>query len=279
MKNIAYYEGRTSLIDEMMIPANDRAFYFGDGIYEAATVYNHKIFALDDHLDRMFNSAAIVNIKLPYTREEYAAILKNLVKQVDHEIQFLYWQVSRASAPRGHAFPGDAKPTLYVYSKPLEKVEMKDDYHLISVPDTRYFHCNCKTLNLIVNVMAADQAKSCGCQEVVFIRDGLVTEGSHSNIHIIKEGKLITHPLDNLILPGTERKHILRYCDQLGIPYEERAFSLDELKAADEIVISSTSQPFMRAISVDGQPAGGKDPEICEKIRSCYWAEVADLYE
>lgn len=274
MKDLAYYNGKITRINDMMIPANDRGFYFGDGIYEAAMVYNHKIFALEDHLERMFNSAAMVRIELPYTKEEIGVLLSGLAEKVESDCQFLYWQVTRGTAPRNHLFPVGVSSNLYVYSKPWKGVEMSDQYRLLSVEDTRFLHCNIKTLNLLPNVMAQQKAKEAGCDEAVFVRDGFVTEGSHSNVSMIKDGVFITHPLDNLILPGTERKHMLRYCAALGIPVREQAFTLEELAQADEIIISSTSHPSMRAMELDGKPVGMKAPELVEKLRRMYLGEI-----
>lgn len=274
MKNLAYYNGKITAIEDMMIPANDRGFYFGDGIYEVAMVFNHKIFALEDHLERMFNSAAMVRIELPYTKAEVGALLTDLIQKVESPCQFLYWQVTRGTSPRNHLFPEGISSNLYVYSKPWKGVELSDEYRLISVTDTRFLHCNIKTLNLLPNILAAQKAKEAGCQEAVFVRDGYVTEGSHSNVSIIKDNVFITHPLDNLILPGTERKHMLRYCSELGISAEERAFTLEELADADEIIISSTSHPSMRAIELDGKAVGGRNPELVQKLREKYMEEI-----
>lgn len=275
MKDIAYYNGKITAINDMMIPANDRGFYFGDGIYEAAMVYNHKIFALEDHLDRMARSASMVRIELPHSREKIGEILTDLVNQVDSGCQFLYWQITRGTSPRNHLFPAQVPSNLYVYSKPWKGVEMSDEYRLKSVEDNRFHCCNIKTLNLLLNVLAAQTAKENGCQEAVFVRDGIVTEGSHSNISIVKDGVFITHPADNLGLPGIERKHLLAYCKELGIPSEERPFTLDEMKQADEILVTSTSHPSMRVMEVDGEPAGMKDPETIAKFRAKYMEDIA----
>ena len=122
-------------------------------------VFDHKIFALQDHLDRMFNSAAMLRIELPYTKEEVGALLTDLVQKLESSCQFLYWQVTRGTSPRNPLFPGEGvSSNLYVYSKPWNGVQMSDEYRLISIPDTRFYHCNIKTLNLIPNVMAAQQA-------------------------------------------------------------------------------------------------------------------------
>ena len=274
MKNLAYYNGKITSIEDMMIPANDRGFYFGDGIYEVAMVFNHKIFALNDHLDRMANSAALVRIELPASKEEIGHLLEELALRVESPCQFLYWQITRASSPRNHLFPEGAVSNLYVYSKPWKGVEMSDEYRLLSVEDTRFLHCNIKTLNLLPNVMAAQKAKEAGCSEAVFVRDGYVTEGSHSNISLIKDGVFVTHPLDNLILPGTERNHMIRYCEELKIPVEERAFTLKEMEEAEEIIVSSTSHPSMRAMELDGKAVGMKNAELVKKLRDKYMEEI-----
>lgn len=274
MKNLAYYNGKITSIEDMMIPANDRGFYFGDGIYEVAMVFHHKIFALEDHLDRMASSAALVKIELPAPKEEIGHLLEELAEKVESPCQFLYWQITRATSPRNHLFPEGAASNLYVYSKPWKGVEMSDEYRLLSIEDTRFLHCNIKTLNLLPNVMAAQKAGEAGCSEAVFVRDGYVTEGSHSNISLIKDGVFVTHPLDNLILPGTERKHMIRYCGELGILVEERAFTLEEMAEADEIIVSSTSHPSMRAMELDKKAVGMKNPELVKKLRDKYMEEI-----
>ncbi len=274
MKDLAYYNGKITSISDMMIPANDRGFYFGDGIYEVAMVFDHKIFALQDHLDRMASSAAMVKIDLPYTKEEVGELLTQLSQKVESSCQFLYWQVTRGTSPRNHLFPEGVDCNLYVYSKPWKGVEMSDAYKVMTVTDTRFLHCNIKTLNLLPNVMAAQAAKEAGCQEAVFVRDGFVTEGAHSNASIFKDGVFITHPLDNLILPGTERKHMIAYCHELGIPVEERAFTLEEMMDADEIIMSSTSHPSMRVMEIDKKPAGMKATGLVKKLRDKYMEDI-----
>lgn len=220
-------------------------------------------------------SAAMLRIELPYTKEEVGALLTDLVQKLESSCQFLYWQVTRGTSPRNHMFPGEGvSSNLYVYSKPWKGVQMSDEYRLISIPDTRFYHCNIKTLNLIPNVMAAQQASEAGCDETVFVRDGYVTECSHSNISMVKDGVFITHPLDDLILPGNERKHIIRWCGELGIPVEERAFTLEELYTADEILVTSTSHPSMRAMELNQKAVGMKNPELIQKLLDKYLNEI-----
>lgn len=271
MKDLAYYNGEIAPIDEMRVPINDRVCYFGDGVYEATMVSNHKIFALDDHLDRLFNSARLIDIQIPYTKEEMAELLKGLVQKVDSPDQMLYWQVTRGTAPRNHVYPkGDVKANVWVTIKPQKLKDLSKKLKLVDTEDTRFLHCNIKTLNLLVNCMAAQKAEAAGCDECVFHRGNVVTECAHSNISIIKDGVLKTHPTDNYILPGITRKHIIQICKEHQIPVEEAAFTMEELKWADEVLVSSATKLCMSADTLNGRKIGGKNPELVKLIQDSY---------
>ena len=243
MENIGYYNGKTGLIEEMTIPMNDRVTYFGDGVYDATYARNHKIFALSDHLDRFYNSCRLLKIPFDMPREELAKTLEDLVNQVDDGETFLYWQATRGTGMRNHAFPS-TKPNLLVTVTPCKFKNVYKKLRLITLEDTRFFHCNVKTLNLIPSVLAAEATKQAGCDESVFYRvrgeQKIVTECAHSNVSMLKDGKFVTAPLSNLILPGITRKHLIEICKELGIPVEEREYTLEELFDADEIIVSSS---------------------------------------
>ena len=271
MKDLAYYNGKISSIDEMMIPMNDRVCYFGDGVYEATMVNNHKIFALKEHLDRLYNSAALVGISIPCAKEEMAELLKDLVGKVDSPEQMLYWQVTRGTAPRNHIYPSkDVKANIWVTIKPMKVKDPKKLLSLTDMEDTRFLHCNIKTLNLLVNCMAATKAEDEGCDECVFHRGEVVTECAHSNISIIKDGTFITHPTDCHILPGITRMHMIQICKEQEIPVVERPFTMQELVEADEVLVSSATQLCRRAGSFHGNAIGGKDAKLAELIQDCY---------
>ena len=151
-----------------------------------------------------------------------------------------YYQVTRGTAQRRHAFPA-GKGNLWVTLTPCEMNDGTTPLRLITREDTRFFHCDIKTLNLIPSVMAAQEAEEKGCQETVFYRPGgRVTECAHSNVHILKGGTLYTAPADNLILPGIARAHLLRACKALGIPAREEPYTLEDLRNADEILVTSS---------------------------------------
>ena len=269
MERLGYYNGKYGPLEEMMVPMNDRVSWFGDGVYDAGPCHNYHVFAIDEHLDRFFRNAEWLGIEMPVTKEEMETLLNGLVREMDSGDLFVYMQVTRAaSVPRQHPYtegPGNLWITLNPATIPDGRVPLQ----MITREDTRFFHCNIKTLNLIPAVMASEAAKQAGCQEAILYRPGeRVTEGSHSNIHIIKDGTLITAPLDNLILPGIARAHLLRACDALGIPYKEEPYYLSDLRDADEILMTSSSNLIRHADQLDGQPAGMKDPETYERLRN-----------
>ena len=267
MKTLGYYNGKFDELDEMSIPMNDRVCWFGDGVYDAGLSRNYKIFPLNEHIDRLFNSAGLLDIKVPVTKAELADLLQEMVNKMDTGNLFVYYQVTRGTGMRNHVFP-EGKANLWIMLKPAEIADGTKPIKLITAEDTRFFHCNIKTLNLIPSVMASEKAKRAGAEECVFYRPGKrVTECAHSNCHIIKDGKLITAPTDNLILPGIVRAHLIKACKKLEIPVSETPYTLDEMFDADEVLVTSSSKLCMYANELDGKPVGGKAPELLEKIR------------
>lgn len=273
MKTLGYYNGRYDEIDKMTIPMNDRVCWFGDGVYDAEPCRNYHIFALDEHVDRFFNSAGLLKIQIPCTKEELKALLNDLVRKMDTGDLFVYYQVTRGTAVRTHEFPEDCPANLWVMLKPLPSPELTAKIRLLTVEDTRFFHCNIKTLNLIPSVMAAEKAREAGCGEVIFHRGDRVTECAHSNCHILKDGILYTAPADNLILPGIARAHLIRICKELGIPVSETPYTLKELMDADEVLVTSSTKFCISAEEVDGKPVGGRASELLGRIQDAVKAE------
>ena len=276
MKTLGYYNGKYGELEEMSIPMNDRVCWFGDGVYDAGPSRKYKIFALDEHIERFFNSAGLLDIELPVTKEERKELRQEMGNKMDTGDLFVYYQVTRGTGVRDHAYtkgPGN----LWIMLKPAEISDGIEPIKLITVEDTRFLHCNIKTLNLIPSCVATEKAKKAGCQEAVFYRaGGRVTECAHSNVHIIKDGKLVTAPTDNLILPGIARAHLIRMCKKLGIPVSETPYTLKELFEAEEVLVTSSSNLCLHACEIDGKPVGGKNPELLEKIRA---ALLGEFYE
>ena len=276
MENLGYYNGKFGTLEEMTVPMLDRVCYFGDGVYDATYSRNHKIFALDEHINRFFNSASLLEINIPHTREEMKEILCDMVKKVDDGDQFVYWQVTRGAGIRNHAFTGEEAGNIWIMLKPARVKDTYQKIKLITLEDTRFFHCNIKTLNLIPSVMAAHKTELAGCDESVFHRGDRVTECAHSNVHIIKDGVFRTAPTDCLILPGIARAHLIKMCQKLGIPVDESPFTLAELESADEIIVSSSGSFCLAASELDGKPVGGRAPELLKKLQDALVAEYIE---
>ena len=271
MKNIAYYNGKTGPIEEMMVPMNDRACYFGDGVYDATMAVNHVPMHFDDHIDRIYNSARLIDIEIPMPREEMKRILQSLIDQVEGDSLFVYWQVTRGVGMRNHPYSGAATgPSLWAWVRPNGMRDMYGAYRCITMEDTRFLHCNIKTINLLPAVIANQRAAEAGCDETIFHRGDRVTECSHSNVHILKDGVLHTAPCDNLILPGIARKHILEICREQGIPVVEEPFTVAELMDADEVFFSSSSALACRVKEIDGKRVGMRDEVTFARIRDAY---------
>ena len=277
MKRLGYYNGKYDEIENMTIPMNDRVCYFGDGVYDATYSRNYKIFALNEHIDRIYNSAALLKIEIGQTKEEMKEILLDMVSKMDTGSNFVYWQVTRGTGLRDHAFPTDGqKANLWVTITPRDLVDVTKKIRLITMEDTRFLHCNIKTLNLIPSVMATQKAKDANCQETVLHRNGRVTECAHSNVHILKDGIFVTAPTDHLILPGIARAHLIRACKKLGIGVDETPFTLEEMMNADEVLVSSSGSLCLSAEEVDGKPVGGKAAELLKKLQEEVLREFAE---
>jgi D-alanine transaminase len=275
MDALGYYNGKWGPLDEMSVPMNDRGCYFGDGVYDAAAAANGVIFTLDEHVDRFYDSAGLLEIKLTHSKEELKKILNEMLSKVDSGNCLVYWQATRGTARRNHAFP-EAPSNLLIMVKPNSFPDLSKKIKLITAVDMRFLHCNIKTINLIPNIIGAQRAQEAGCYETVFHRDGLVTECTRSNVHIIKDGCFITHQADNLVLRGIARGHLIQACHRLEIPVEERAFTLAELFDCDEVLTSSTSTFGLSADTIDRKPVGGKAPGLLKKIQDEVMGEFCE---
>ncbi len=270
MEHIGYYNGTFAPLEKLMVPACDRGFYFGDGVYEALRVENHKPFALDEHLERFYGSLAALRIDFLMSESELRHIITELSSRVESNSQLLYFQVTRGTAVRMHAFPENAAPNLMAYARHAPLADVSERWKVILLPDIRWANCNIKTLNLIPNIMAAQQAKERGCREAVFHKNGVVTECSSSNLLMLKDGVLRTAPADHQILAGVTRARFLLLAAELGIPVVEEAFTVDEAFSADELLVVSTSVHGPGVCELEGRPIGGKDPERLKKLQSAY---------
>lgn len=251
MKNLGYYNGKIGLLEDMKIPILDRAVYFGDGVYDVAYSVNGRILCLEEHIDRFFKNIAQMQINTHLNKNQLRSLIFELVEKLDSKNLQIYFQMSRGTGIREHAFDDNMQGNLLIMIN--EKEVISDGFvDCITKEDTRFYHCNIKTLNLIPSVLAAKEAKDKNVYEVIFHRNKRVTECSHSNVHIIKENKLITAPLDNLILPGVSRMYLIEHMKERGYEILEKEYYLDDLYSADYVLLSAAGSPCLCVKNVDG---------------------------
>ncbi|WP_394522932.1 aminotransferase class IV [Lacrimispora sp. JR3] len=267
MKELAYYDGTIGTPEEVTVPFNDRVHFFGDGVYDASVGGNHQVYLLEEHLDRFYSSANALGIIIPMEKDKFGRLLTELLSKVEGNTHFVYWQVTRGAGARNHVYGEEMRGKLWVMIRPNLLKDPNAPIKLITMEDTRFFHCNIKTLNLIPSVMAAQKARKEGADETVFHRGDMVTECAHSNVSILKDGIFYSHPNDNYILRGISKTHMIKACYRLGIPVIERPFSVSELMEADEILVTSSSNFCLHANAVNGRTVGGKDPVTLKKLQ------------
>lgn len=279
MLEVAYYDGQIGSSKDVKVPFDDRTHFFGDGVYDATIAANGVVYLLEEHLDRFYSSAAQLEINVPMGKKELGDLINDLTGRVDSLTKFVYWQVSRGVAWRNHAYEPDMQGKISIFVRPCADIAktLPAPVKAITVPDNRFELCNIKTLNLIPSVVAYQKAKKAGVFEAIFHRQGIVTECAHSNVSILKDGIFYSHPNDNFILRGIGKTHLIKACYRESVPVIERAFTLDELFDADEVIITSSADMCQAVCEIDGRKVGGKDAETMRKIGMSSLKEYFDI--
>lgn len=273
MKNVAYYNGAVGELTELSVPFCDRVCFFGDGVYDATYARNKKVFTLVEHVDRFFYSAHHVGIDPPLSKDDLLLLIRSLVTRCDERETLVYFQLTRGiSVPRNHVF-GGGKSNLWVTITPKTITPREKVFSLCSYPDKRYSYCFVKTLNLLPNVLAASFAAEKGCDEAVFCDGNVVHECAHSNIHIVRDGTLISPAAGEKVLGGIARSRLLAACSKLGINVEERYFTTDELLSADEVYVTSAGTLLSPCTLFDGNKVGGKGRELTNALQDALYGE------
>jgi D-alanine transaminase len=273
MPELAYLNGEILPIEKAFVPIDDRGYNFGDAVYEFIATYNGRPFCMEEHLDRLERSMKALEFP-PLSRDHIRDVIAALSKRAGIDRAAIYMQISRGVAPRDHAYP--EAPTLQfvmtlreIHEKPPEL--RRDGATAITVTDLRWGRCDIKTVQLLPNVMAKQKALDEGAFDAIFVSDaGVVREATSSNLFIVRNETLVTHPLTPNILPGITRKVILDICGEIGIPAEERFYDTSELFGAREVFLTGTTTEVLPIVRIDGRSIG--DGKVGEMSRRIYQA-------
>lgn len=261
-----YLNGRFLPAEQAKLSVLDRGFIFGDGVYEVWRVLEGKLFESARHVRRLKSGLEAVEIAIPDKEiDALAGVADRLLRENDltHGEGTFYIEITRGAAPRTHAYPpADTKPTIFGMVSRFEVPHALREAgaKAITQPDVRWLHCDIKTVQLLPNVMAKQKAQAAGAMEAIFIRDGIVTEGTHTSAFGVKNGELLTHPLSPLILPSITREIILEIARDQDVRVIEAPFTEQELFDLDELFVAGTTTDVTPIVDVDGRRIGSGAP-------------------
>ena len=263
---------------EAKVSVGDRAFVFGDGIYEVVRIVNGRFFMEDEHMIRMDEGLAGLKIQMPQDqRDQISDISRKLVSMngLEKGQAKVYIQITRGVAwPRTHTFPDPpVEPTVYLSAEPFtpHKDLHEKGVDAITVSDVRWSRCNLKTVNLLPNTLAKQEARDRGVNSAVMIRDGVITESPNANIFAVKDGVLRTYPATNYILNGITRQAVLTIAEEENIEVNLQPVGEHELFDMDELFFTGTTTDVQPVIEVNGNAIGsGKPGPVCKKIQQVY---------
>ncbi|CAN5695540.1 D-amino acid aminotransferase [soil metagenome] len=277
---LVYLNGSLTPLSEAKIPVMDRGFIFGDGIYEVIPVYQRTMFRSDQHLARLFRSLDAIGIPNPHSKEAWLGLIAQVMDAHAADDQMVYLQVTRGVAKRAHAFPAVMVPTVFIMSNPIvvpSDAVRAAGVRCVSMEDKRWLHCDIKSISLLGNVLAAQNAAEHEAVESIQFRDGFLTEASASNVWIVKDGVLMGPPKDHLILEGIRYGLIEELCAAQQIPLQSRRITRDEVFAADEVLLSSATKEVLAVVQIDQQTIGKGIPgPIYGSLYAAYQTAKAD---
>lgn len=259
-----FLNGRFLPLEEARVPVLDRGFIFGDGVYELVPAYARVPFRLDEHLARLERSLEAVRIRNPYRREAWRDLVAQLIERQPYDDQGVYLQVTRGVAKRDHAFPKeDVAPTVFMMANPLvapPAALVEAGAAAVTAEDWRWLRCDVKSISLIANCLLRQLSAEVGAVETILFRDGRLTEASASNVFIVRDGTILAPPKSNLILPGITYDVVVELARADGIPVQLRDIAREEVFAADEVWVTSSSREVLAIVSLDGRPVGNGRP-------------------
>jgi len=274
VSDVLYFNGRFTTTDERVLRVEDRGFLFGDAVYEVFKFLGKRPVFLGEHWRRLANGLKAIDIRNPWwTEETFASTMRELLDRTSFDDGIVYIEVSRGEGERAHFYAEDMTPTAIAFSRRYkfpDAAKKERGIRLITDADLRWKHCDVKSVNLLPNALSKKKAQRAGGDEVLFIDGEIVRECGSSSFFIVKNGRVITHPLDCHILPGVTRDRTIALARDL---VDERAIRAAELDDADEVFITSTTLGVMPVNQIDGGAARARGPITAELQRRLEDAE------
>ena len=277
MPELAYVNGTIGPIEEARVSIEDRGYQFADAVYEVIVSYNRVPFLLEEHMQRLKRSMAGLQFP-PVDLTALEKEMRNLFDVSEIDNAALYLQVSRGCAPRNHAYGSQMAPQIIMTIRPAPIIPTEkrtNGYKVITVPDSRWGRCDLKTVQLLSNGMAKQQALDSGADDAIFVGDDdVLREGTSSNLFMVVNNEIITHPADERILPGITRQAVIDICDQLNVPVRLEKMILSDLANVEELFITGTVTEVLPVVAVNGNPVGdGKPGPVAQKLQQAYVAQ------
>ena len=273
---LVYLNGEYIDHAQARVSVDDRGFLFADGVYEVCRVYDGRIFLMQPHMERLQHGLSELRIRSDMVAE-LPAIAERLLDENNLRTgdATIYIQVTRGAAPRAHAFPPpETKPTVYVAAKPFKQhpsTYFEDGIAAVTVPDTRWSRCDIKSVALLPNVLANQQAKEQGAFEAIFVRNDVLIEGSHSNLFAVIGGQLVTYELCGYILGGITRKLVIERAPELGLAVHEEPIHISQLDRIEELFLTGTTTEIMPVTRLDNRRIGdGKPGPVTRRLLEAY---------
>lgn len=263
MPDIAFVNGRFCALADAVVSVEDRGFQFGDGIYEVIRTYGGRPFELDAHLARLDQSARALDLTQPYPPQRWKEYILEGIKLAGYHHAKVYLQVTRGAVPRDHVCPPDIEPTVVMTIRelsPLSASPCVSGVEAMTMEDIRWGRCDIKSVNLLANVLARQQAKKARVFEAILVKNGDVTEGAVSNVMAVLGGTVVTAPEGPRILSGVTRSVVLQLARQRGLQLKQRYLSLDELYGAEEVFLTGTTVEVLGVVRIDGKTIGNGKP-------------------
>ena len=272
--NPVFLNGKLLPIEQASVSVLDRGFIFGDGVYELVPVYSRVPFRLDEHLTRLERSLGEAKIRNPYSRAQWRSNIYQVIDAQTFDDQGVYFQVTRGVAKRDHAFPKSLEPTVFMMANPLvspPQAQVDKGGAAVSATDNRWLRCDIKSISLIGNCLLRQMSAEAGAVETILFRDGKLTEASASNVFIVKRGVIQSPPKSNLILPGITYDVVSELARANNLPIEFRDVSEAEVRAADEIWVTSSSKEVLAIVELDGKRVGdGRPGPVFRRLHQLY---------